>query len=51
MKKIYLIKNETVIHTSNPELFLEDGWKHQTKKQEAKKPARKKNGKKNKTTK
>ena len=51
MKKTYLTKNGLVVYTDNPEKFLEDGWKNQSKKLEAKKPVRKKHGKKNKATK
>lgn len=51
MKKTYLTKNGLVVYTDNPEKFLEDGWKVQSKKTQAKKPVRKKNGKKNKATK
>ena len=39
MEKVYLIKNGVVVHTSNPNLFLADGWTHKHNNPEAKKPA------------
>ena len=42
MEKVYLIKNGTIVHTSKPELFLEDGWTHHHKNPEAKKASREK---------
>jgi|TARA_R100001443_G_scaffold72111_1_gene80198 hypothetical protein len=51
MEKVYLIKNGVVVHTSNPNLFLADGWTHKHNNPEAKKPVGRKYGKKKKTTK
>ena len=51
MEKVYLIKNGVVVHTSNPNLFLADGWIHKHNNPEAKKPIGRKYGKKKKTTK
>ena len=51
MEKVYLTKNGTIVHTSKPDLFLEDGWTHHHKNPEAKKPVGRKYGKKKKTSK
>ena len=44
-------KNGVVVHTSNPNLFLADGWTYKHNNPEAKKPVGRKYGKKKKTTK